>query len=150
MVYIRNNLTTFKNIKTLFKYDVTFLVMSSYTSIFCKKRYFLLLNCKPSFAFGFLGVSIFFLLEHLCFDIYYGNIFINFGIEGAKNTKIKKMFFLLSHFQQISKKTNPLMQLRLVFHKAINKNKLNVWKFRNHRLSSFSAINKTVTGVEGK
>ena len=40
------------------------------------------------------------------------------------------------------------MQLRLIFHKTVNKNKLIV-KFQSHRLSSFSAIKKTVTKVKG-
>ena len=35
------------------------------------------------------------------------------------------------------------MQLRLNFHQIVNKSKLKVWKF-----SSFSGINKTVTGAE--
>ena len=42
------------------------------------------------------------------------------------------------------------MQLRSVFHKTVKRNKLKVWKFQSHGLSSFSAINKkTVTEVEG-
>ena len=34
------------------------------------------------------------------------------------------------------------MHLRLIFCKAVNKNKLKVWKLENHRLSSFSTIKK--------
>ena len=41
------------------------------------------------------------------------------------------------------------MQLCLVFYKTVHQNKLKVWSFQNHKLSSFSAIRKTVTGVEG-
>ena len=41
------------------------------------------------------------------------------------------------------------MQLRLIFHKTLNKNKLGVRKFQSHKLSKFSAIKKTVTGVKG-
>ena len=37
----------------------------------------------------------------------------------------------------------------LIFHKTVNRNKLKVRKFQSHKLGSFSAIKKTVTGVEG-
>ena len=37
----------------------------------------------------------------------------------------------------------------LIFHKTVNRNKLKVRKFQSHQLGSFSAIKKTVTGVEG-
>ena len=43
---------------------------------------------------------------------------------------------------------NPLMQLRLIFYKAVNKPKLEVLKFQSHRLGSFQAIKKIETGVE--
>ena len=43
---------------------------------------------------------------------------------------------------------NPLMQLSLIFYKTVDKNELKIWTFQSHRLSSFSAIKKTVTGVE--
>ena len=42
------------------------------------------------------------------------------------------------------------MQLHLIFHKTVNRNKLKVWKSQNRRLSNFPVINKTVTGVEGE
>ena len=41
------------------------------------------------------------------------------------------------------------MQLHTLFHKTVNRNKLTLWKFQSHRLSSFTAINKTVT-VNGR
>ena len=40
------------------------------------------------------------------------------------------------------------MQSHLIFHKTGNQNKLQVLTFQAHRLSSFSAIKQTVTGVE--
>ena len=40
------------------------------------------------------------------------------------------------------------MQLHSIFHKVVIRNKLKVLKFQSHRLSSFSAIKKTVTRVE--
>ena len=36
------------------------------------------------------------------------------------------------------------MQLRVIFHKAVKKKKLKVWKFQSHRLNYFSAIKETV------
>ena len=46
--------------------------------------------------------------------------------------------------------SNPLLHLDLIFHKKVNKNKLKILKFQSHRLSSFSAIEKTITGVEAE
>ena len=41
------------------------------------------------------------------------------------------------------------MQLRSIFHETVSRKKLKVWKFQSYMLSCFSAIKKTVTGVEG-
>ena len=81
------------------------------------------------------------LQEHNCLNIYYGNILLHFGLDGLKIHKTKKMFFFLPTTSTFAKQNNPLMQLCLIFHKALNKNKLNVLKFRIHRFSSFSACN---------
>ena len=40
------------------------------------------------------------------------------------------------------------MQLRLIFQKTVNKNKLKVQKFQSYGLSSFSTIRKIVIGVK--
>ena len=68
--------------------------------------------------------------------------------RGLKSTKLKKMFFFTSS-NKFAIQNNPLLQLLLIFLKTVKKYKLEVCKFQIHRLSSFSAIKKTVTGVEG-
>ena len=136
--------------------------------------------------FGFLHLSISFLEEHFCHDIYYDNIFIvstplggggggevespiNFSkrggtwqnlnfqrrvggkeesdhLEGGCNFYLKKLTkiwhiflkkFFLSTTNKFAIQNNPLMQLRLISCKTVNKNKLKVWKFQSHRLTSF-------------
>ena len=42
------------------------------------------------------------------------------------------------------------MQLHLILYKTVKKNKLKIWKFQSHRVSSFSAIKKMVTRVGGE
>ena len=85
-----------------------------------------------------------FLLEHFCLNICYGNILLHFGLEGDENHKIKKRLFLPT--PKISSIGNvPGMQLLSFFYKTVNRNKLKAWTFQSHRLSSFSAIKKTVT-----
>ena len=51
---------------------------------------------------------------------------------------LKKCFFI----------PNSNNAFTLNFSQNINKSKVKVWKFRSHRLTSFSAINKTITGVK--
>ena len=60
------------------------------------------------------------------------------------------IYFFLPTSNKFAIQNNPFMQLRLICHKIVNKKKLKAWKFQSYRLSSFSAITKTVTGVEGK
>ena len=69
-------------------------------------------------------------------------------MEGVKNHKAKKRVFFLLTSDKSAIKNNPLMQLHSIFHKVVIRNKLKVLKFQSHRLSSFSAIKKTVTRVE--
>ena len=88
-----------------------------------------------------------FLLEYCCLNFYYGNIFLHFGLEGVKNHRTKKCFFLPTSTKSAIKKESTHV-LRSISHKTVNRNKLKVWKFQCHRLSSFSAITKTVTGVK--
>ena len=56
--------------------------------------------------------------------------------------------WLLPASNKFTIQNNPLMQLGLIFHQTGNKKKLKVWKFQSHSLNSFSAIKKTVTGME--
>ena len=65
-----------------------------------------------------------------------------------KSIKLKKKFFLPT-FNKFAIQNNPLTKLCLIFHRAVNKNKLKAWKFQSHRLSSFLAIKEIVTRVEG-
>ena len=65
-----------------------------------------------------------------------------------KIIKLKKRVFFLLTSDKSAIKNNPLMQLHSIFHKVVIKNKVKVLKFQRHRLSSFSAIKKTVTRVE--
>ena len=60
---------------------------------------------------------------------------LHFGSEGIK-IHIKKN---LPTFSKISIQNNPLMELQLILYS----------EFQNHKLSGFSAINNTVTGVKG-
>ena len=68
---------------------------------------------------------------------------LHFGLAGVKHHKI---FFLPTYKSVI--KYDPGMQLSLIFHKKVNRNKLKVRKFQSHRLSSFSAIKKIVIRVQ--
>ena len=83
---------------------------------------------------------------YFCLNIYYGNILLQFGLQGFKNDKVKIFFFLPTSDK--SPINNDLgMQLHWMFYKTVNENKLNIWKSQSHRLSSFSLIKKTVSGV---
>ena len=66
-----------------------------------------------------------------------------------KSIQLKNKDVFLLTFNKLAIQNNPLMQLHQMFHKTVNKNKLKVSKFQSHRISSFSAIKRTVTGVEG-
>ena len=66
--------------------------------------------------------------------------------RGLKFIEIKCFFLPTSNKSAIQ--NNPLMQLLLIFHKAINKDILKVKKFQIHELSRFSAITKSMTRVE--
>ena len=55
------------------------------------------------------------------------------------------MFFFLPTYDKPAIKNNPRIQLHSIFHETVNRNK----KPKNFRLNSFSAIQKTVSGVEG-
>ena len=63
---------------------------------------------------------------------------------GLKSIKLKKSLFFPPIFNKFAIQNNPLIQLYLMFHKTVNKNKLEVWKFQSHSLSSFWAIKKMV------
>ena len=100
------------------------------------------------------------LYKNIYLNIYYGNILLHFGLVGVKIHKINIIYifsyihiFIKHIFLTIPNKfviqNNPLVQLRLIVHKIINKNKLKVWKFQSQRLIKFSAIKKAGTGVEG-
>ena len=69
--------------------------------------------------------------------------------RGLKSIKLKKVVLFLPTPNKFLIQNNPLMQLRLNFHKTANKNKLKVCKCQSNRLSGFSAIKKTVTRVKG-
>ena len=47
-------------------------------------------------------------------------------------------------------KNNPRVKLESILHKTVNRKKMKVWEFQSHTLSSFLAIKKSVTGVEGE
>ena len=132
--------------------------MSSYISIFCSKLSHFLLDCKLQLIFffvlfGLLQVSIQFLKEQFYLNIYYGDILLDFGLKGVKNHKIKVRFFFYPppinlqlkisntcHYAQFKKKQQK--------NKTGNRSKLKLLKFQSHKLSSLSAVKKTVTGVE--
>ena len=82
-----------------------------------------------SLLFGFLSVSMSFLWEHICLNVYYGNIFLNFGLVGIKMHKIK-VFFLPSS-NKFAIQNNPPMQLRLIFYKRLIKTN---WKSENFKV----------------
>ena len=65
-----------------------------------------------------------------------------------KYIKLKKCFSLPTS-NKFAVKNNEIVELRLIFHKTINKNNLKVWKFQSHKLNNFSANKKTVTSVKG-
>ena len=67
---------------------------------------------------------------------------------GLKYIKLKKCFSLPTS-NKFAVKNNEIVELRLIFHKTINKNNLKVWKFQSHKLNNFSANKKTVTSVKG-
>ena len=69
-----------------------------------------------------------------------------FTLIWLKYNKIKSFF--PPTFNKFAIQNNPVMQLRLVFHKTGNKNNIKEWKLKSHWLSSFSSIRKTETGVE--
>ena len=85
-----------------------------------------------------------FLQKHFCLNICYGNILLCFGLEWLKSHQ-----FLLPTFDKYAIKNNPIIQLCSIFPEKVHVNKLTVWTFQSHRLNSFSAIKKTVTGMEG-
>ena len=67
-----------------------------------------------------------FSIRTLCLNIYYENIVIYFGFAGVKIYKIKKNNFFLPTSNKFVIQNNPLMQVRLIFHKTVNKSKLKV------------------------
>ena len=152
-------LKTFKKAqKKVFFLNVTwyFLLKSSYIRVVCwKLTFYFLIRLQTLIPF-FLFFSAFCKVQCPFFKNAFALIFI-VGIFyfilvwwGLKLIKEKKKSRQLQQICKITKiQINPLMQLRLIFHKAVNKNKLKVWKFQSHNLSSFSAINETVTGVGG-
>ena len=81
-------------------------------------------------------------------NIYYGNLLLHFGLEGVKIHKYLIKNFFLPTSNLFATQSNPLMALRLILPKTVNENKLKVCKFESHKLSSFSAIKKNITGVE--
>ena len=77
-------------------------------------------------------------------------IFYFFLVSWGVKTHKTKSSFLLPTSNKFAIKINLVMQLCLIFHKRVNKNKLKVGKFQGHGPSSFSTIKKTVTRVEGR
>ena len=57
------------------------------------------------------------------------------SIKFSKNV----VFFLLTS-NKFAIQNNPFIQLRLIFHKKLNK--LKVWQFQTHKLSSFQQLRK--------
>ena len=83
-----------------------------------------------------------FLEEQLCVNIYYGNYYFILVWKGLKPPKSKKLFFFLHTSKKFAIQNNPLMQLRLIFHKTFNKNILKVWKFKVIGLVVFQQLRK--------
>ena len=116
-----------------------FLLMPSYGIVFCRKLrfYLFLLDCKLQFYFSqcfcFLRVSMSFLQGYYFLNINYGNVLLHFGWEEFKNHK--NIFFFPTNPPQICNKIDPHKQLRSIFHKIVNRNKLKVRTFQSCRLS---------------
>ena len=129
MVHILSNLKTFKKVKKRNFLNMTwnFLLTSSYISIFYRKLnfYLFLLDCELYF--------IFFRFLHFCkfqcpfnkntfvLTFIIKNILRQFGLKGVKIHKIKKNVIFSN---KLAVQNNPLKQLRLIFHKTVNTNKL--------------------------
>ena len=104
-----------------------------------KETYLLLvfvrLHTLVLFFLCFLALHEFY---YFCLNIYYGNILLQFGLHG---------FTALPTSDKSAINNDLGTQLHWMFYKTVNENKLKVWKSQSHRLSSFSLIKKTVSGV---
>ena len=125
-----------------------FLVKSLHVTIFCKKLKFYL-----DFRLQTLVLLLFPFRIFTSCNAFYATF--NMGIfyfildwKSLKTAKLKKMFVFLTISNKFAIKNNPFLQLHSIFYKTINRNKMKVRRLQSHRLSSFSAIKKTVTGVE--
>ena len=109
-------------------------------SVTLKTLVLLFLFCSTFYDFQYLFYKNTFVLTFIMGILYY------LPWRELKSIKIKNDFFLPT-CNKSARKNDPRMQLPSIFHKTVNRNKLKVWKFHNHRISSFSAIKKTVIEV---
>ena len=71
----------------------------------------------------FLDITCHFFTEVIIYELLY---FTSFWFGGVEIHKIKKKNFFSTYLNKFATGNYPLMQLRLAFHKIINKNKLKV------------------------
>ena len=96
-----------------------------------------------SFLFGFLQVLMTFLQENICLNIYYGNILLQFGLEGVKIYKIKNCWvFFRPTFNTFAKQNNPLMKLRIILNKTVKTTTLKPENFKIICLVVFHQLRK--------
>ena len=125
-----------------------FLVKSLHVTIFCKKLKFYLDFRLQTLVLLFFPFRIFTSCNAFYATFNMGIFYFILDWKSLKTAKLKKMFVFLTISNKFAIKNNPFLQLHSIFYKTINRNKMKVRRLQSHRLSSFSAIKKTVTGVE--
>ena len=140
--FILNRVKNFKKRKK------HFLVKSLHVTIFCKKLKFYLDFRLQTLVLLFFPFRIFTSCNAFYATFNMGIFYFILDWKSLKTAKLKKMFVFLTISNKFAIKNNPFLQLHSIFYKTINRNKMKVRRLQSHRLSSFSAIKKTVTGVE--